>query len=194
MFHFCLRDQQKPDLVLNMPTSARPNSTMWMVSLKSSLNVDANSDPSLYRATNFSASNFRMKFDYDSKGLSGKDISYVLVWIDSSWRELFICGDRMFVYNETNRWYKFFYAPFKNLFNAPLLLGALCSIGRGLLDFTLVHSIHVYCFSMGDVKILALVDRMGIRLSTRTAPLSFRLRMLCRTGLSSRFFMTPLWA
>ena len=28
MFHFCLRDQQKPDLVLNMPTSARPNSTM----------------------------------------------------------------------------------------------------------------------------------------------------------------------
>ena len=71
-----------------------------MLSFKSSIHVDANSDPNSYRTTNFSTSIFHLKFDFDFKDFSDENVRYMLVWIYSSLSELAIYDVKIFEYDK----------------------------------------------------------------------------------------------
>ena len=64
--------------------------------------VDMNSEPNSYQTTNFSISNFSLKFYFDRRDFSVLDVRYIRVSVDSSLSELFIFDVRMYIYDIPN--------------------------------------------------------------------------------------------
>ena len=72
---------------------------MCMVWLESSFQVDMNSDPNSYQTTNFSTSILSLKFDFDRRDFSVKEVGFILVSVDLSLSELVIFDVRLYIYD-----------------------------------------------------------------------------------------------
>ena len=72
---------------------------MCMVWSESSFQVDMNSDPNSYQTTNFSTSIFSLKFDFDCRDFSVKEVGFILVSVDLSLSELVIFDVRLYIYD-----------------------------------------------------------------------------------------------
>ena len=75
---------------------------MCMVWLESSFQEDMNSEPNSYQTTNFSISNFSLKFYFDRRDFSVLEVRYIWVSVDLSLSELFIFDVRMYIYDIPN--------------------------------------------------------------------------------------------